>query len=306
MTLANQVQVGLDDSLNVEIGFVILLKAALSFSGDPLGAISLLAALSCVLVAIGYAAMPQHVLIPLLPLYTCYFLLDNAFNGVRLGLALGLTIIGAATYLRGLKVTATFLVVAAASIQFTVVVLPALFLVRELRHRKVLAVPLAVGATAVSIFYSTRVENKLQLYTEQADKGWSGAGILVLAAILTLLSLHLFGFDWFHAALAGTILICVVPNEFGYLTVRVAQLILIYFGFEIGLKYERMFFERGGSSRYGILSPDRLERSSGENIYAARIALLVLLIWGAAALRLRNVMAVLPGELSPYVPFVIR
>jgi len=252
-------------------------------------------------------------LYPLVPLYVVYFLIDNTFNTLRLGLAIGFVLLAFGLWHRSRSFLALISAVIGVSIQFTSVVIPALFLLHRLRVRRWLFVPLIVAFVLFLGFYSARIEGKVALYSAgQEQKGWSGLSLAVIALALLIISSRALGISLYEALVTLAIVSCAVPNQYGFLTIRIAQLLLILLAIEVGQRVveneaEEVDFQNGAHARTRVPKLFRSQSNEGAiGFDALRSILFVCVLCAAAYLRFRNIISPMPDEFSPYVPFYLR
>ena len=311
VSITQAIQLGARDELPVEPGYIWIVRAVTLFTDDPLVAVAAISAASALVFALAVFVMPADMANPVVPLYLTYFLLDNTFNGLRVGLATGLILLGFGLWERKRYALAALAVIVAIGIQFTTAVIPILFLFRRLQARRSLFFPMIVLAATIMAIYSSRIEEKFLLYsTVQEQKGWSGLSLAAIALLLLAIGAVNSNVSWYETAIVAAILACTVPNQYGFLTIRIAQLLVVYLAIEIGARM-------GEARRDELLNTTDRRTATANKVTAASVKntvqggighafLYSLLVVGAAFLRYRNIVAPLPGELSAYLPYYFR
>ena len=298
LAIINQVILGSELSGVVEPGFELLLHGFSRFSNDPFVILNAVALASIFISLLALMRLPWQVSLIVSAVYVPYFLVDGAFNVIRLGLALSLCLLSYAEYRKSRYSIAAIPAIVAISIQFTVVLPVVLVVILTAKPRWTNLTIVVLGVASVVWVFFERANSKYEVFAESgAGKGWSGLAVLVIAILLV-------AFEAVSSrgivrttsiVLVALIGLCSVPNEYGHLTIRIGQLLL----FALTLLIAHSFANRSAGNEACADFSEVQRRHIGPISWAIILGIFL----AAAIFRLRNFAGVPPTHPTPYVPY---
>jgi len=271
--------------VDVEVGYVLLVRGLALLTGDPrviVALISLLAAVLFFLMLHQWEAKRYILLLPLIP--ACYF--DFTMNGLRMGIAFPLAVLSILQLEKKRRVLFYVLAIAAISIQMTAALLLLMLLVARwgvTLSRRAAAYGLLLGACVLYpafYFFGDRIALKLLSYSVMySPTSLSGTGPLLISLCASCLGWWISGKR--HRYLGIT-----------FLLVQLACFELSSFSYA-GLRFQEMaLFAQLLALAYWAFGPIRKR-------HIAAIVLLSCLTFGWKA---RNFVTT-SGELSAFLPY---
>lgn len=290
-----------DSEQPIEWAFVQLLKLAKFIAPDSATAVNLVAAFSVLLFICAALLLSRSAVIILLGTYVPYLLIENSFNGLRIGIAVSLLLLAGAIWDRNKHSAAFLIALLAISIHVSSLLVVGLFLLQRAKNVSTHILGSAFMALIVLSEFGSRIFEKVDFYQAQVnDTSARGLGVAVMlwaVAVISYKSRR--NYSGMLLAIAGTVLILAGGN-YPYASIRIVTLLFIFQVFSLVLGVSRLSARESQTSNF--VNGTRSVPTEPQNSFTL-VSLVIATFVASSILRLNNIDTPNIYGLSPFVPF---